>query len=354
MPAAAKAMVPASKMVPTAVTKRLVSLLENESADARSIVAFIVGPTCGLENLHKLFGTPAFLMAVIANRLDVVQLLLSEHSTTISSARVPDEWTVAPNGMTALHYAAEGEGGHAMIKFLVEKGEAIDATDIGGNTPLHVAINKGHRDIALLLLTLGADPNIANNEQHTPLHEACRQGFVDVVKVLVTKGAPINVTDSYGHTSLHFAIFNGHSDLALLLLTLGADPNVGECQQPLLHLTCRTGLIDVVRALLAKGASIDAADHRGCTPLHLAIKHIHVNLSLLLLDLGANPNTANHRQQTPLHEACRVVGLIEVVRALLAKGASVSAVDSYGKTPVDNARLQVRNHELVTLLEERR
>lgn len=82
------------------VTNKLISLLRSKSATAQSIVDFIVGPECGLESFHEqrgFNGSTPFLMAVKSCRLDVVKLLISEHSPNILAAA---------QGNTAMHIAS--------------------------------------------------------------------------------------------------------------------------------------------------------------------------------------------------------------------------------------------------------
>ena len=55
-------------------------------------------------------------------------------------------------GWTMLHIAAEF-GQEEITRFLLDKGMDPFATDILGRTPLHVAANKSHRNIAQILMS---------------------------------------------------------------------------------------------------------------------------------------------------------------------------------------------------------
>ena len=59
----------------------------------------------------------------------------------------------------------------------------------GMNTPLTAAASSGHKEVVLLLLDRGADPNVATKAGLTPLKQAVRNGYRDVVKLLEDKGA---------------------------------------------------------------------------------------------------------------------------------------------------------------------
>lgn len=87
------------------------------------------------------------------------------------------------------------------------------------------------------------------------------------------------------------------------------------------------GSVDVVRALMTKGASINALESSGRSPLHQTITNNHSNVALLLLRQGADPDSPDHNKATPLHYACHY-GYMDVVRMLIAEGASRDVVDA--------------------------
>ena len=98
-----------------------------------------------------------------------------------------------------------------------------------GMTPLHWAAVKGHKDVVLLLLDRGADPNSTFEDRWTPvtpLHWAANLGHKDVVLLLLNRGVDPNLADEDGWTPLHWAVRKGHKDVVLLLLQKGADPNM--------------------------------------------------------------------------------------------------------------------------------
>ena len=91
------------------------------------------------------------------------------------------------------------------------------------------------------------------------------------------------------------------------------------------------GQVDLVRELLARGASIEAATNAGVTSLHVASRIDRLDIVSELLAHGADPNTATVYGETPLIETSRW-GHIEVVRALLDAGANKHRVDNNGDT----------------------
>lgn len=71
----------------------------------------------------------------------------------------------------------------------------------------------------------------------------------------------------------------------------------------------------------------------------MAAANGHVDLLERLVDRGAAVNLANTEGNTPLHWAC-VNGQTAAVRALLAAGASPSALNAQEMTPVDEALIR--------------
>ena len=53
-------------------------------------------------------------------------------------------------------------------------------SSLSGWTPLHEACNRGHIDVAKLLLKAGANVNAQGHENDTPLHDAVGNSHVKV------------------------------------------------------------------------------------------------------------------------------------------------------------------------------
>ena len=59
-------------------------------------------------------------------------------------------------------------------------------------TPLHVAAQNGHKDVANLLLDNNADVSASRKDSTTPLYLAAQTGHTDVVKLLLDYKADVN------------------------------------------------------------------------------------------------------------------------------------------------------------------
>ena len=63
-----------------------------------------------------------------------------------------------------------------------------------GDTPLHLAAERGHLEVVAILMLAGAPPNARNAEEGgAPLHYASINGFVGVVRHLTSNGASVDV-----------------------------------------------------------------------------------------------------------------------------------------------------------------
>jgi hypothetical protein len=150
------------------------------------------------------------ILAVAANRTrrKMLELLLAR------GARVPDvakwgrfyyfkhadiaalllERGMNPNHMTwhrtTLLHDMAGEGNAEKARLLLKHGAEIDAVDDEfRSTPLGFAARWGRRDLVMLLLDHGADPNVAGAPWATPLAWAEKKGHPEIARDLRARGA---------------------------------------------------------------------------------------------------------------------------------------------------------------------
>lgn len=110
----------------------------------------------------------------------------------------------------------------------------------------------------------------------------------------------IDVPDSCGRTAPAWAVEYGWVSAVRTLLMYGADPHqLRPCshgKSPLLHLVIAgpasqssdAGFLEVVRALLEAGVDVNAVDHEGWTPLHVAASWNHYDVIRELATSGGD------------------------------------------------------------------
>ncbi|KAK3768519.1 hypothetical protein RRG08_060881 [Elysia crispata] len=159
-------------------------------------------------------------------------------------------------------------------------------------TPLHLAVLTGQHRLVRRLLCAGAIVDAQDLRGETPLHIACRQGHLETVKNLLTPvhykekqgnmweipyqrlPQDLGVQNCEGQTPLHVAAIAGHEEVVELLLKAGADPNVGEAKsgRTALHLAAERGSVKLVE-LLACFHNMDLLkrNYAGLTAAQLAL-----------------------------------------------------------------------------------
>jgi ankyrin repeat protein len=157
---------------------------------------------------------------------------------------------------------------HSLIRLLFRSSEPRAAA----TAPLEQATLEGHTETIKGLIAQGKDINARNIRGQTPLHLAAMKGNSDVLQLLLENGAQVDALASdSGCTSLHYAAGLGHVELCELLVRYGADPDAQTARlQTPLHLAVASGHSDVVALLLKYHARLDSRDTNGMTPLQQA------------------------------------------------------------------------------------
>ncbi len=280
-------------------------------------------------------------------------------------------------GQSALMWAA-ARGNADMVRYLAANGAELDARGMvrqwprkiineprpkdmnkGGFTALHYAAREGCIDCARALIEAGADPDVTDPERVTPLVLALENLHYDLAAYLIEAGADINKWDLYGRSPLYMAadtntlpvMGNGAMvvipsldeltalDVGRLLLERGADPNLrlkrrppyrnvpqdrggdtilAQGATPLLR-AARAGDVEFVRLLLEHGALVDLPSKEGVTPLMAAAG----------VEFGQRVTRGRNRTEA---------GIIDTIKTLLEAGADINAqmVSEPGRRFVEN------------------
>jgi cytohesin len=202
---------------------------------------------------------------------------------------------------------------------------------------LYAAIRTNDLTRLAALLDQGVDANaidVADTRKISPLSNAAAIGSLEAMEILVAHKANVSAQDGAGSTALIWGV----RDIAKVrfLLEHGADPNrkTRRGQTALMGAaTSPDHSLDIVRALLEKGADVQALNADGHNSLHEAAGAGNTQVVALLLEKGLDINAKTTEPTggfTPLILAAQN-GNTELIRLLIAKGADVNAA-----TPRDN------------------
>ncbi|KAK2146389.1 hypothetical protein LSH36_611g02045 [Paralvinella palmiformis] len=229
----------------------------------------------------------------------------------------------------------------------------INEGDINRNTPLHLVCHHcGDEPVIRKLTASGSKVNLENVNNQTPLHLATDNGTSGDVEALLTAGADPNKLDCIGYGPLHIAVkYRRNRDIIKCLVACGADVDLqsqdarGRGSAPL-HTAIRHDRKENVKLLLELGASSDVIDSSGQTALLLAAKYdITGDMITYLLQSGAHIDaTDTIYEETALHKAIKR-NMIENIKVLIGKGASLSQPDVNGDTPLHTAATLCQNIE---------
>lgn len=99
---------------------------------------------------------------------------------------------------TLLHHACRSNTADLqLVTMLIEKGAYIDCLTTHKNTPLHLVVKWGYKDIFLYLLSKGAKTDIINLSNESPIICAYNEERMDFLKILIQHGATYDGTNEY-------------------------------------------------------------------------------------------------------------------------------------------------------------
>ena len=192
----------------------------------------------------------------------------------------------------ALVAAAEA-GDLATLRRLLDTGTPVDARDTRGRTALLAATQADRIDAARLLIARGADVNAKDDIQDSPFLYAGAEGRLQILRLTLAHGADLKSTNRYGGTALIPAAHHGHVDTVRELLKTKIDiDHVNRLGWTALLEAIILGdggaaHTEIVRLLVAHGASLQLADAQGVTPLQHAEQRGQTAIVEILRRAGA-------------------------------------------------------------------
>lgn len=235
--------------------------------------------------------------------------------------------------MTALHCACVN-GRYQNIKYLLDHQDRFTNFDIEirtryQDTPLSLAVYRGHQDIGHLLIANGANINVINSYGNSLLHQAVISRHMALVTYFVQQNFNIYAKNNKGDTPLSLSIQN-YPIFKYLFDRFDQIPD----SNLLINAFKVPTDIEVIKLLLSRGVDPNVQDrYNGFTPLHYICDnsmgythyddHECLELINLLLDYGADHKLVTNRNLTCLelvleainqHYKVKARAIVEVLR----------------------------------------
>ncbi len=260
-------------------------------------------------------------MACQVGDLESVKILLK------GGAKIDLSDAIAPNRLstdeTALTKAIEKDR-IEIVNYLIEQGAQVNLRGpLKGETPLFAALRSHNRDILTRLFQAQADVNVHNNDGYTVLSLAARNNDLEMVDFLKANGAKFDSP----RDELMFAA--SHGDVAAIQRILG-DGNV---VRPGVK---RNGPIGLV----------NQPSKDGFTPLMAAARQGQTAAVKALIAAGANINALDSSHQTPLLIAIGSKHKSTIL-ALLDAGADPNILSGGESTALFEATLVLDDPDIV-------
>ena len=327
---------------------------------------------------------------------DLIQMLASDATITHQNQK----------GFNPLHFIFENSYSTFTIQCifshpklsLENMKKAIFATDVDGNTPLHLACQSGKSTPVNFLLDFlsSIDSEYVtsallgkNNSGDTPLHLACTNDQVYIINSILGSNIlsdecmfkAVTQQNEAGLSILHVSCMKHNADILKCILLHLKDDNVVELSMVKLsqesgmsplHLACQMNLVNIITCIRdfnyqkdVTRSIFNVVSSKGDSLLHVASKSESTDICKLLIEWQlCNIKHQNDSGDTALHNVCRndLQGFVSrgdhtnarLLQLLCESNSDAHCQNNRGESPVSLAVRSVSKHDIYcqSLLEE--
>jgi len=200
-----------------------------------------------------------------------------------------------------------------------------------GKSDVADAVMNGDASTLRTLLKQRADVNTPQIDGTTALHWAVYRSALEAADLLITAGANVDVANREGFTPLIMASLYGNVPMIERLLKAGADPRQRLANgETTVMLAARNGNPQALKLLAAAGGDVNAKERlRGTTALMWAAEQRHAAAVKMLLELGADHATRSGPAGLPRNYMAPRVNTTAVKDAQARYAAAIAAGRTY-------------------------
>ncbi|KAF5454721.1 hypothetical protein F2P56_024367 [Juglans regia] len=260
---------------------------------------------------------------------------------------------------TALHDAVRN-GHRSVVELLLSQkpGLAMMMNE-AGESPLYLAVDRKHYDIADYILQNAPEFPYGGRDGMNVLHVATiRKATKFLPKAIEKWPSMASEADEFGWTPLHYASYIGNVGAVELLLKANRSAAYKKDKEGMsgLHISAKQGHFNVTRKLISElPSTCELLDNKGRTPLHLAVEN-GKNVKALKFMLRSLPvdliNKRDSSGNTPMHLAS--IDLSPRMAWVLSRDKRVDrgASNNEGLTPIDiiRSRIKLKWFEKITVI----
>ncbi|CAL1285638.1 unnamed protein product [Larinioides sclopetarius] len=327
-----------------------------------NIISFLLSKDMEID-ARDVYGLTPLLLATKGNKSEAVKVLISHDVNCISNDKIEAlQYSVESGNVHVvdillqnykfdicfkikrkLLYTAVKKNHKHVVNILLKRGFEIN----GDSKPLHVAVRHSLYNMAELLLTKKANPNLLDKDKCTPLDISVKMRDAEMIEILLSEKANICIKRKFVLSAAESAVRTNQLDIIKLLLQLKAIKANTKFNSgyTFLHSAALSGSLDVTKYLVAEGADINAKDKKNRRPVHIAAEKGFNNLVEFYL------NTNDYENELPeLLLISASNGNADVCELLLERSVDVNVCRLNEESPLKSALVKGHKEVISVLL----